>query len=116
MAGAGLAISLAVAAFLAPLASAHADSLEFVGDRLGFLPEAAPAVVEGPIAGYEMPGLPDVGLATAAAGLVGTLVFFVAGLGLARAFAGRAPGPAPASPRARLPRMTPLAPCGSVSA
>jgi cobalt/nickel transport system permease protein len=83
---AGLGIALAVAVFLAPLASEHPDGLEWVGGRLGFLKES-PSLVPAPIAGYEMPGLGHVKAATAVAGLVGTLVVFAVGLGLARGFA-----------------------------
>ncbi len=89
---AGLGISLAVAAFLAPLASPDDDGLEFVGARLGFIVEEPPTLISGPIPDYEMPGLPGVGLPTAAAGLFGTLVVFIVGLILARAFAGRGGG------------------------
>ncbi|CAN5859627.1 hypothetical protein BH23PLA1_BH23PLA1_34390 [soil metagenome] len=96
---AGLGISLAVAAFLAPLASPQDDGLEFVGARLGFMAEESPSVIEGPMPDYEMPGLPGVGLPTAAAGLVGTLVVFVVGLVLARAFARREGAPLKGSPQ-----------------
>ncbi len=86
---AGLGIALAVAIFLAPLASKFPDGLEAVGARLKFLDEGkAPApIVAAPIADYEMPGLDWKPLATAAAGAVGTLVVFGVGLALARAFA-----------------------------
>jgi cobalt/nickel transport system permease protein len=85
---AGLAVALAVAIFVSPWASPHADGLEFVGGKLRFLPEEAPPAISAPIPDYEMPGL-SVGAsaATAAAGAVGTLVVFAAGLVLARAFA-----------------------------
>ena len=86
---AGLGIALAVAVFLAPLASEFPDGLEAVGTRLRFIDEEkAPApIVAAPIRDYEMPGLDWKPLATAAAGAVGTLVVFGVGLGLARAFA-----------------------------
>jgi cobalt/nickel transport system permease protein len=85
----GLGIALAVAVFLAPLASEFPDGLEAVGTRLGFLDEEhAPApAVPAPIPEYEMPGIGWKPLATAAAGAVGTLVVFGVGLGLARASA-----------------------------
>lgn len=84
---AGLAVALAVAAFLAPLASEHPDGLEWVGQRLGFLREGEP-LFEAPIAEYQLPlpGLRHAKLATAAAGLVGTLVVFGLGLAFARVF------------------------------
>jgi cobalt/nickel transport system permease protein len=85
---AGLAISLAVAIFLAPLASPNPDGLEYVGsEKLKFLraEDATPPPVPAPIPDYEMPGLERwKSLATAAAGVVGTLVVFGVGLGLAR--------------------------------
>jgi cobalt/nickel transport system permease protein len=84
----GLAVALAIAVVLGPLASDAPDGLEFVGQRLGFLPGESRPVLSAPIPDYNMPGLTaHVGLATAAAGLVGTLVVFATGLVLARAFA-----------------------------
>jgi cobalt/nickel transport system permease protein len=84
---AGLAIALGVAVFLAPFASKLPDGLEFVGEKLGFLPESAPApVLKAPIPDYEfpLPGEKHVGLATAVSGLIGTLVVFAAGWSMAR--------------------------------
>jgi cobalt/nickel transport system permease protein len=89
---AALAIALAVGVFLAPLASEHPDGLEYVGGKLGFLREA-PALVRAPIADYQLGifGADRVKLATAAAGLVGTLVVFAVGLTLARIFSRQVP-------------------------
>src|SRR5262249_28617491 len=73
---AGLAISVAVGVFLAPFASEHPDGLEFVGEKLGFLKGEAPAILPVPIPDYQVEKLFDSGhvkLATAVAGLVGTL-------------------------------------------
>jgi cobalt/nickel transport system permease protein len=84
---AGIGISLAVAIFLAPFASEQPDGLEFVGRKLGFLAEASsPSLLRAPIPDYQLPlpGLEHVKLATALAGLVGTLVVFAAGWGMAR--------------------------------
>src|SRR5262249_50806724 len=87
---AGLALALAVAVVLGPLASDAPAGREFVGRGLGFLKEGPGAVLSSPLADYELPGFQaHIGLATAAAGLVGTLVVFAVGLGLARAFAPR---------------------------
>ena len=95
MAGAGLGISLAVAIFLAPLASESPDGLEYVGgQKAGFLPPDGPsALPAAPIAGYRMPGLSgyNPALATAASGLVGTLVVFGVGISLARSVASGGP-------------------------
>jgi cobalt/nickel transport system permease protein len=90
---AGLAIALAVGVFLAPFASEHPDGLEYVGAKLGFLGDEAPAVAPVPIPEYQLPvfGAGHVKLATAVAGLLGTLVVFGVGLGLARIFSRRGP-------------------------
>jgi hypothetical protein len=84
---AGLGISLAVAAFLAPFASDQPDGLEWVGEKFGFLSET-PAVspTRAPMPDYQMPlpGLAHVKLATAVAGLIGTVVVFCVACGLAR--------------------------------
>ena len=89
MALAGLGIALAVAVFLAPFAYDQPDGLEFVGEKLHFLPDgepALPAPFPAPIPDYELklPGLEHVKLATAAAGLVGTLVVFGVAWGMAK--------------------------------
>lgn len=86
-AAAGLAVSLAVAAFLAPLASEHDDGLEWVAGRLGFGPDGAATAIAAPWPDYALPGLAG-GAATAAAGVVGTLVVFAAALVLGRAATG----------------------------
>ncbi|WP_406697517.1 energy-coupling factor ABC transporter permease [Singulisphaera sp. Ch08] len=85
---AGLGIALAVCVFLAPFASEHPDGLEYVGEKLGFLKEGVPAMIPAPIPDYSLPLLGDANVkaATAFAGLVGTLVVFAVGLGLARVF------------------------------
>jgi cobalt/nickel transport system permease protein len=89
----GLAIALAVAVFLAPVASEFDDGLEWVGARLGFLKEEKP-VLSAPIPNYQLPlpGLSYVPAATAVAGVVGTLVVFGVGFGLARIFTRSTPG------------------------
>jgi len=86
---AGLGISMAVAVFLAPFASEQPDGLEFVGEKLGFLRDVPPvSPLPAPMADYQMPlpGLEHVKLATAVAGLVGTVVVFCVGWGLGRVF------------------------------
>ncbi len=83
----GLGIALAVAAFLSPFASESPDGLEYVGAKLGFLAsESAPPAIAAPMPEYELklPLLHHVKLATAAAGVVGTLIVFVVAWGMAR--------------------------------
>jgi cobalt/nickel transport system permease protein len=83
----GLAVAVAVAVFLSPFASDKADGLEFVGAKLGFLREdGPPSTISAPIPEYELklPGVEHVKLATAAAGVVGTLVVFGVAWGMAR--------------------------------
>jgi cobalt/nickel transport system permease protein len=79
----GLAIAVAVAVFLGPFASEQPDGLEFVGEKLGFLkdsPAQAPVLnYSGPMADYQVRGLDHVRLATALAGLIGTLAVFALG-------------------------------------
>jgi cobalt/nickel transport system permease protein len=86
---AGLAVALGVAVFLAPFASELPDGLEYVGQRVGFLPneENAPtAPLPSPMADYQLklPGLDHARVATALAGAVGTLAVFGLGWGMAR--------------------------------
>jgi cobalt/nickel transport system permease protein len=85
----GLGIALGIAVFLAPFASEFPDGLEYVGQRLGFLPDEAtvpPPPLPSPMADYELkvPGWDHPGVATAMAGAVGTLVVFGLGWGMAR--------------------------------
>ena len=82
---AGLGVALAVAVFLAPFAYDQPDGLEFVGRKLKFLSDSPPPQqLTAPIPDYQLPGLNHVKLATAAAGLVGTLVVFGVAWGMAR--------------------------------
>jgi cobalt/nickel transport system permease protein len=84
---ASLGIALAVAIFLAPLASEKPDGLEYTGQKLQFLPkaESSKSKIWPLIPDYELPGLSrSKSLSTAAAGVVGTLVVFGVGLVLAR--------------------------------
>ena len=85
----GLAVALAIAAFLAPFASEFPDGLEYVGQRLGFLPDEGQATappLPAPMADYalKLPGLEHARAATAAAGVVGTLFVFGLAWSMAR--------------------------------
>jgi len=87
----GLGVALAVVVFLSPLASEFPDGLEFVGQRIGFLakePPSSPLPVPMPDYQFPLPSLEHVKVATAVAGLVGTLVVFAVSWGLARALSG----------------------------
>jgi len=83
LAVAGLVAAFAVAAFLSPLASGSPDGLERVASDQGFEDQASPpaAAVWGasPFPDYEVEGLPSPGLATGAAGVLGTAAVFGAG-------------------------------------
>ena len=88
---AGLGMALAVAVFLSPFASEFPDGLEFVGQKTGIpagRPAASPLPVPMPDYQLPLPSLEHVKVATAVAGLVGTLVVFVLSWSLARVFAG----------------------------
>jgi cobalt/nickel transport system permease protein len=83
----GLGVALAVAVFLAPIASEQPDGLEFVGKKLAVLAEEeAPPKVSSPMRDYKLwiAGTDHVKVATAAAGVLGTLVVFGVALGMAR--------------------------------
>ena len=78
-------IALFVALLLAaasPLASSYPDGLERVAEDHGFIYRAAEPLYHI-IPDYVFPGIPDEALATTVAGLVGTLLLFALGYGLA---------------------------------
>jgi hypothetical protein len=77
----GLLLALAVA-LLSPLASPHPDGLERVAEDHGFLDRARDAPYRV-IPDYLFPGIHNEALATIVAGLVGTIVLFGLGSGLA---------------------------------
>jgi cobalt/nickel transport system permease protein len=72
----GLLVSLGVALFVAPFACPWPDGLEAVASRLGFAGKASAPLLSAPAAQYQISGLGSPGWATAAAGIVGTLVVF----------------------------------------
>lgn len=78
-AGAGYALLVAVglALFVAPFASPWPDGLEQVAQTLGFEHQAfAEPLLASPLGDYTVPGIGSPVLATALAGLVGTLIVF----------------------------------------
>ncbi len=87
-AGMLLGIALVVAAFVSPFASGLPDGLESVAERLGFAGRAR-VVLPGPLADYELPALArHAALATAAAGVVGTVAAAFLGWLLGRGLPG----------------------------
>lgn len=80
-----LLVALLIAACLSPLASSSPDGLERVATDLGFIDkgEGDPAI-KSPFPDYLFPGIENEALATATAGVAGTLVTFGAMYGLAR--------------------------------
>jgi len=88
----GMLVALAIAVIFAPLASEHPDGLEWVGEKLGFLKEGEP-LFSAPLPEYQLaiPGIQHVKVATAAAGIVGTLVVFGVAFAFSRPLAGKGP-------------------------
>ncbi len=81
--GYGLLVSLGLVVVVAPFASSWPDGLESVAKALGFQGRAA-ASLEAPLADYRLPFIGSATAATAVAGLIGTLLAFVAAYVLAR--------------------------------
>jgi cobalt/nickel transport system permease protein len=78
-----LGAALAIAAFFSPFASALPDGLEHAAGRLGFASRAA-ASWPAPFPDYAMPFLSSPAMATAAAGVLGTLLVAVVAWGVSR--------------------------------
>ncbi|MFZ5648915.1 MAG: PDGLE domain-containing protein [Bacillota bacterium] len=80
-----LLLALIVAAFLSPFASSSPDGLERVAEDHGFLEKGeGDPVIESPIPDYVFPGIENESVATAAAGVAGTLITFGIMYGLAK--------------------------------
>jgi len=77
-------ICLGLVVFVAPFACSWPDGLERVAQSLGFSQRAVAPTMTSPLAEYRLPGIGSPGLATAAAGLIGTALAFVAAYVLAR--------------------------------
>ena len=81
----GLALALAIALFLSPLASSWPDGLERVAKDLGFFDKGEGAeVLKAPVPDYKFPGLDNEGFSTALSGSIGTIAMFGIGIGIAR--------------------------------
>ena len=78
------AVSVGLAVFASPYASSSPDGLEKVAETNGFLADGRPHAVQesSPVPGYGFPGVHDPRLATALAGLVGTLLVAFVGMGV----------------------------------
>jgi cobalt/nickel transport system permease protein len=83
--GYGLLLCLGLGVFVAPFACPWPDGLEQVAERLGIASKASGPLVPRPLADYQFPIVASATVATAIAGLVGTMVAFAAAYGLARA-------------------------------
>jgi hypothetical protein len=77
----GLLLALGIA-LLSPLASSDPDGLERVAEDTGFLDRAEDAPYEV-IPDYAFPGIENPAVSTIVAGLIGTLLLFGVGYGLA---------------------------------
>lgn len=112
---AGLLVSVALALLVSPWASSSPDGLEKVAEDKGFLEKAEetdPSWESAPIPDYAMPGLTkkavdeETGevveeptrLATALAGLVGTVAIFLIAWGMALVLRKKRPEKSPTAP------------------
>ncbi len=72
-----LLLALIIAAFLSPFASSSPDGLERVAEDLGFIEKGSQfPVMNSPIPDYIFPWIRNEGVATALAGVTGTLITF----------------------------------------
>ena len=99
----GLAVALALAFFVSPLASSEPDGLERVAIDQGFEGQASEhALAQGPLADYAVTGVDNSWLSTGLSGVIGVILcFVVAGAAVLaiRAFRKRAASDsAPSSP------------------
>ncbi len=79
-----LLLSLGLAVFVAPFACPWPDGLEAVARALGFAGKAEVPRFAAPVSEYQVPFIGSPTVATALAGLIGTLIAFVAAYALAR--------------------------------
>jgi cobalt/nickel transport protein len=80
----GLVIALFLAGIISIFASSSPDGLEKVAENLGFLEKGeGDPTLKAPVPDYAMPGIKNEKLATGIAGIVGTLILFGLGYGLA---------------------------------
>jgi len=102
-----LVVAIALAVFISPYASGSPDGLERVAADKGFETAAAqqPVWRFSPLGDYQMPGVGGERIATAVAGLIGTVALFALVLLLGRAFGRRrlVSAPQAAGGRSELP-------------
>lgn len=79
---AALAAAVGLAVFASPYASSSPDGLQKVAGSKGFLADGRLHTVQerSPLPGYAFPGIHDARLATAVAGLLGTLLVALVGV------------------------------------
>lgn len=75
--GAGLIFCVSLALFASPLASTWPDGLESVSQSLGFEHQAKDPALSSPMPDYQFPWFHSSTIATALAGLIGTLTAFI---------------------------------------
>lgn len=77
-----LILAVVLAVFLSPFASSLPDGLEKVAEDYGFI-EQGEEVVQSPLPDYAVPGMANEKLATALAGIVGTVLTLAVVYGIA---------------------------------
>ena len=82
--GYGLLISLGLAAFVAPFACPWPDGLERLARLLGFSEQASAPLLAAPMADYKLPLVGSATVATTIAGVIGSVIAFIAAYALAR--------------------------------
>jgi cobalt/nickel transport system permease protein len=91
----GVILVLGIILFILPFASGWPDGLERVAAGLGFAQKAVSSpLVASPLGEYRFPGIGSPAGATAVAGLIGAVVVFLLGIGLAGVFRIRRTPPA----------------------
>jgi len=82
----GLGVALLLAVFISPFASSSPDGLEKVAEEKGFLEKGDGWTFwrHAPLPDYLIPGIENEKLATALAGLIGTVGIFMIAIGLGK--------------------------------
>ena len=85
VAAVGLVVALVLGGIFSPFASSHPDGLERVAEKKGFAEkgEGEPAFDGSPMPDYTVPAVQDEATSTRLAGVIGTLLAFAAGFGVA---------------------------------